>query len=85
MKKETDSENGPKATTPAPAIRSTACPQPRRETVEEAIERTRNMPSFLEEIGPEAIAQFIREAAKHDEVMGFLPPIKQQKQKKKRR
>lgn len=81
MRKETDL---PDPVTPAGATRSTSSPR-RHETVEEAIERTRNMPSFLEEIGPEAIAQFIREAAKHHEVMGFLPPIKQQKQKRKRR
>ncbi len=79
MRKATESSDP----TPAGATRST--PSPRRwETVEEAIARTRNLPSFLEEIGPEAIAQFQREMAKHDEVMGFLPPVKQQKQKKKR-
>jgi len=77
MRKETDS---PEPTKPAGATPSTSSPR-RWETVEEAIARTRNMPSFLEEIGPEAIAQFQREAAKHDEVMGFLPPIKQKKRR----
>ena len=80
MKKETDS---PEPTTPAGATRPTSSPR-RRETVEEAIARTRNMPSFLDEIGPEAVARFQREAAKHPEVSGYLPPIKQQKQKKRR-
>jgi hypothetical protein len=31
------------------------------------------MPSFLEEIGPEAIARFQREMAEHHEVSGRLP------------
>lgn len=75
MKKETDA---PEPTAPAGAARSPSAPR-KRETVDEAIARTRNMPSFLEEIGPEAVAQFIREAAKHDEVMGFLPPLKRKK------
>jgi hypothetical protein len=37
------------------------------------------MPSFLEEIGPDAVARIQREAAKHPEVWGRLPPIKQKK------
>lgn len=50
-----------------------------RETVEEAVARVRAMPSFLEEIGPEAIARFQREMADHPEVLGRLPPIKPRK------
>jgi hypothetical protein len=75
MSNETGS---PAPATPAAATRSTSPPR-RRETVEEAIARTRNMPSFLEEIGPDAVARIQREAAKHPEVWGRLPPIKQKK------
>jgi hypothetical protein len=81
MKDEADSQKTPEPRIPALGTRSTASRRPRYETVEEAIARTRNMPSFLEEIGPEAIARFQREAAKHDEVMGYLPPIKQKKRR----
>jgi hypothetical protein len=49
--------------------------------VEEAIARVRGIPGFLEEIGPEAIARFQREAVKHDEISGFLPPIKRKKER----
>lgn len=69
MKKETDS---PEPTTPAGTTRSPSSP-PKRETVEEAIARTRNMPSYLEEIGPEGVALIQREAAKYPEVWGRLP------------
>lgn len=69
---------------PAPPSRRAATPPAKRETVEEAVARVRAIPGFLEEIGPEAIAQFQREMAKHDEVMGFLPPIKQKKRRSRR-
>lgn len=75
MSKETDS---PEATTPAGATGPTSSPR-RLETVEEAIARTRNMPSFLEEIGPEGVARLQRESAKYPEVWGRLPPVKQKK------
>lgn len=52
------------------------------ETVEEAVARVRALPSFLEEIGPEALMEFQREAAKYPEVMGWLPPIKTRKRKR---
>ncbi len=84
MKNSNTSPEAPERTAAATDQRSASAPR-RRETVEEAVARVRAIPGFLQEIGPEAIAQFQREAAKHHEVMGFLPPIKQQKQKKKRR
>ena len=82
MENETNSQKSAQQTAPAVAARS-APRSPRRETVEEAIARTQNMPTLLDELGPEKIAWIQREAAKHDEVMGFLPPIKQQKKKKR--
>ncbi len=75
MRKETDS---PELTPRADATPSASSPR-KRETVEEAIARTRNMPSFLEEIGPEGVARIQREASKYPEVWGRLPPIKQKK------
>ncbi len=62
----------------AAAPRSASTPV-NQETVEEAVARVRAMPSFLEEIGPEAIARFQREVAEYPEVYGRLPPIKSRK------
>lgn len=80
MKKSATAQDAPEQTAPATEERSASSPR-RRETVEEAIARTRNMPSFLEEIGPEGVARIQREAAKYPEVWGRLPPIKQKKRR----
>ena len=77
MKKASTSPVRAEPTTPGVARRDAS-----RETVEEAIARVRAMPGFLDEIGPEAIAEFQREAAKYPEVMGRLPPIKHGKRKR---
>jgi hypothetical protein len=85
MKNETNSQQSHPPTAPVAAARpAVSRPVKKHETVEEAIARTRNLPSLLDELGPEKIAWIQREAAKHPEVSGYLPPIKQQKQKKKR-
>lgn len=67
---------------PSVSPRRSAPSRSPQETVEEAVARVRAMPSFLEEIGPEAIAQFQREMADHPEVMGRLPPVKPRKHKR---
>jgi hypothetical protein len=74
MKKSSTSPDTPER--PTPSARRGATHPAKRETVEEAVARVRAIPGFLEEIGPEAIAQFQREAAKYPEVMGYLPPLK---------
>lgn len=67
---------------PSATARRSAPSRAARETVEEAVARVRAMPSFLEEIGPEAIAQFQLEMADYPEVMGRLPPVKPRKPKR---
>lgn len=77
MKKSATSPETPER--PTPIARRAAIVPARQETVEEAVARVRAIPGFLEEIGPEAIAEFQREAAKHHEVLGYLPPLKRKK------
>ena len=77
MKKKT-SPSQTEQIAPVTARRSAPSPAA-QETVEEAIARVRALPGFLDQIGPEAIAQFQREMADHPEVLGRLPPIKPRK------
>ena len=72
MKKPGTSGQASEPAAGATARRSASTPV-EGETVEEAVARVRALPGFLEEIGPEAIARFQREAAKTHEVLGRLP------------